>query len=116
MVSVAHVQSQQKFIDRDFLAIQLSFGGSTELDRIREIRFIREWEYLALKPTADGRGVWLRIKIGRRPDKTHCCNMWLVDPGGARAPVPPNLIRPIEDRFPGGVPPIYREAGFRVDG
>ena len=85
---------RDKMIEWDYGTIERLCGGDTEEDRLLEIRFVRPWEYKALKRTEDGTKVWLHWKLSKR----HCGNWMLVDPS-QRA-----LIRPFEARFPNGAP------------
>ncbi len=90
---VRYVQWRAEMIEWDFGSIHEAFGGSPDEDRLLEIVFLREWEYLALKPTSDGSGVWLHVKLSKR----HCGNLMLVDPQQR------DLIRPFELRYPEGL-------------
>ena len=89
---------RNKVIEWDFGTIDRLCGGDTEEDRLLQIKFVKQWEYKALKRTPDGKEVWLHWK----PSKRECGNWGLVDPT-QRA-----LIRPFKLRFPNGAP--YREA------
>jgi hypothetical protein len=81
-------------IEWDRGTIERLCGGDNE-ERLLEIRFVREWEYQALKRTADGQQVWLHWKLSKR----HCGNWTLADPSQYA------LIRPFAVRFPQGAPP-----------
>jgi hypothetical protein len=85
---------RDKWIAWDEGSIQELFGGSTDTDRLTRIEFVRRWEYRALKPTPDGKGVWLNITLSKR----HCGNWMLADRRQR------NLIRPFHLRHPHGVP------------
>ncbi len=81
-------------IEWDYGTINRLCGGDTEQDRLLEIRFVKRWEYMALKRTPDGKEVWLHWKLSKR----HCGNWMLLNqPDGF-------VNRPIEVRFPNGVP------------
>ncbi len=85
---------RNKMIEWDFGTIELLCGGDTEDDRLLDIRFVKKWEYKALKKTTDGKPVWLRWKLTKR----HCGNWMLIEkPLGV-------VIRPYELRFPNGAP------------
>jgi hypothetical protein len=81
-------------IEWDYGTIERMCGGDTDEDRLLEIRFIREWEYKALKRTSDGDEVWMHWKLSKR----HCGNWSLIDSDQYV------LIRPFEVRFPEGAP------------
>lgn len=81
-------------IEWDYGTINRLCGGDTVQDRLLEIRFVKRWEYMALKRTPDGKKVWLHWKLSKR----HCGNWMLLNqPDGF-------VNRPIEVRFPNGVP------------
>jgi hypothetical protein len=84
----------QEAIEWDFGTIENLCGGDTEKERLLEIRFIKKWEYKALKRTGDGKQVWIHWRLSKR----HCGNWSLVDRAQAA------LIRPLDERFPNGVP------------
>jgi hypothetical protein len=89
---------RNKMIEWDYGTIERLCGGDTGEDRLLEIRFVKQWEYKALKRTPDGDKVWLHWKLSKR----HCGNWMLVDkPKGF-------VIRPFEIRFPNGAP--HRQA------
>ena len=86
---------RNKMIEWDYGTINRLCGGDTEEDRLLKIRFVKQWEYNALKRTPDGKEVWLHWKLTKR----HCGNWMLVDKPKGFA------IRPFEIRFPNGAPP-----------
>jgi hypothetical protein len=90
-----YVTWRNEMIAWDFGTIDRLCGGDTDEERLLEIRFIREWEYKALKKTKGGEPVWLHWKLSKRP---YCGNWMLVDRSQS------DLIRPIEVRFPNGPP------------
>lgn len=98
---------RNQMIEWDYGTIDRLCGGDTVEDRLLEIRFVRQWEYKALKRTEDGTQVWLHWKLSKR----HCGNWRLVDPSQHA------LIRPFEARFPNGAP--HRDSvsclGFPID-
>jgi hypothetical protein len=81
-------------IEWDRGTIERLCGGEND-ERLLEIRFVREWEYLALKRMPDGQQVWLHWKLSKR----HCGNWTLADPSQYAS------IRPFSVRFPQGAPP-----------
>lgn len=86
---------RNEVIEWDYGSIDRLCGGDREQDRLLEIRFVKQWEYKALKRAPDGKEVWLRWKLSKR----HCGNWMLVNkPDGL-------VIRPFTVRFPNGVPP-----------
>lgn len=86
---------RSKTIEWDIGTIDRMCGGDTEEDRLLKIRFIKPWEYKALKRLPDGKEVWLHWQLSKR----YCGNWMLVDrPEGFE-------IRPFEVRFPNGAPP-----------
>lgn len=85
---------RNKMIEWDYGTVDRLCGGDTEEDRLLEIRFVRQWEYKALKSTRDGKEVWFHWKLSKR----HCGNWMLVDPSQQAQ------IRPFEVRFPNGSP------------
>jgi hypothetical protein len=85
---------RNKYIEWDYGTIDRLCGGDTEEDRLLEIRFVKRWEYKALKRTPDGKEVWLHWKVTKR----HCGNWMLI--GGSKGAV----IRPFKVRFPNGAP------------
>ena len=87
-----YISWRNKWIEWDFGTIDRMCGGDTEDDRLLEIRFIKQWEYKALKKTSDGKHVWIHWKLSKR----HCGNWMLVDKTEWA------LIRPFELRFPNG--------------
>lgn len=91
---------RNKMIEWDYGTIDRLCGGDTEEDRLLEIRFVKQWEYKALKRTPDGKEVWLHWKLSKR----HCGNWMLVDPPQHA------VIRPFERRFPDGAP--HRQAVY----
>lgn len=93
----AYFDSRSAMIRWDFGTIERLCGGETEEDRLLEILWIRDWEYKALKKTEGGQQVWMHWKLTKR----HCGNWMLVDQNQR------NLIRPLELRFPNGVPPRH---------
>lgn len=86
---------RNQYIEWDRETIHRLCGGETAEDRLLDIQFVKEWEYKALKPTADGKNVWIHWRLTKR----HCGNWMLVDPSQR------SLIRPVELRFPNGLPP-----------
>ena len=85
---------RNEMIEWDYGTIDRLCGGDTEADRLLEIRFIKQWEYKALKQTSNGKEVWIHWKLSKR----RCGNWMLVDkPKGF-------VIQPMELRFPKGVP------------
>jgi hypothetical protein len=86
---------ENKMIRWDYATIERLCGGDTPEDRLLDIRFVKQWEYEALKQTSDGKRVWIRWKLSKR----HCGNWMLVDPSQSA------LIRPFKVRFPNGAPP-----------
>ena len=84
---------RDEVIEWDFGTIDRLCGGDTDADRLLAIRFVKKWEYKALKQTDDGRQVWLHWKLSKR----HCGNWMRVDKTGVQ-------IRPFEVRFPNGAP------------
>jgi hypothetical protein len=97
---------RNRMIEWDIGTIERMCGGDTEADRLLEVRFIKKWEYNALKKTSAGKQVWLHWKLSKR----RCGNWGLVDKPQEVA------IRPFELRFPNGAP--YRQRcsclGFEV--
>ena len=85
---------RNKMIEWDQGTIDRLCGGDSEEERLLEIRFVRQWEYKALKRTPDGEQVWIHWKLSKR----HCGNWMLVDRSQAA------LIRPFAVRFPNGAP------------
>lgn len=86
---------RNKMIEWDYGTIDRLCGGDTEQERLLEIRFVKPWEYKALKRTPDGTHVWLHWKLSKR----HCGNWMLIDaPDGF-------VLQPFEVRFPKGAPP-----------
>jgi hypothetical protein len=81
-------------LEWDFGTIDRLCGGDTEEDRLLDIRFVKQWEYKALKRTPDGKEVWLHWKLTKR----HCGNWMRVDRS------PHVVIRPFAVRFPNGAP------------
>jgi hypothetical protein len=74
-------------------------GGDTEEDRLTEIRFLRQWEYLAIRRAPDGTEMWWHWKLSKR----HCGN-WYQIAASENA-----FARPFRERFPNGAP---RRQGF----
>lgn len=89
-----YVRTRNRMIEWDFDTIERLCGGETDEERLLDIRFVRPWEYRALKKTSDGKQVWIHWRLSKR----HCGNWGLVDPNQAA------LIRPFRERFPNGVP------------
>src|SRR5262245_25187438 len=73
--AVDYISWRQTVIQWDFDTIERLCGGDTEEERLLDVRFVREWEYEALKKTPDGDPVWIHWKLSRR----HCGNWMLVD-------------------------------------
>jgi hypothetical protein len=96
LVSVGwnHLQWRSRWIEWDKVSIQRNFGGEAHEDRIQQIEFLKEWEYRALKRTGDGKDVWLHLALSKR----HCGNWGLVNPDQR------DLVRPLEVRYPDGLP------------
>ena len=97
LAAADYLNDRDTFIQWDCGTIERIYGGETEEDRLLEIKFIKKWEYKALKKSQDGEPVWLHLKLTQR----HCGNWMLADPDQA------SLIRPVELRFPNGVPPRH---------
>jgi hypothetical protein len=94
-MAVAHYLNwRAEMIEWDTESIQEMFGGPAEEDHILQVKFVKEWEYKALKKTQDGRGVWLHLSLSKR----YCGNWMFVDQSQR------NLIRPIHLRYPDGLP------------
>ena len=89
-----YISWRNKMIEWDFGTIDRLCGGDTDDDQLLDIKFVREWEYKALKKTGDGKHVWIHWKLSKR----HCGNWTLVDRTQWA------LIRPFELRFPNGAP------------
>lgn len=81
-------------IEWDRGSIERLCGGCTDEERLLDIRFVKRWEYKALKRTSDGRHVWIYWRLSKR----HCGNWELVDRSQR------TLIRPFQERFPQGAP------------
>lgn len=90
---------RDEMIAWDFGTIERLCGGDTEEERLLDIKFLKEWEYKALKKTRDGKQVWIHWRLSSR----HCGN-WILADRSQEA-----LIRPIEVRFPNGP---HRRHGF----
>ena len=90
-----YVTWRNKMIEWDFGTIERLCGGDTEEERLLEIRFIKEWEYKALKRTRDGKTAWIHWQLSKRD-----CGNWTVTkkPEGL-------VIRRFDVRFPNGAPP-----------
>ena len=68
-----YISWRNRMIEWDFGTIDILCGGDTEDDRLLDIRFIKKWEYKALKKTSDGKHVWIHWKLSKR----HCGN-WML--------------------------------------
>src|SRR5262245_21776927 len=73
---LSYLRWRTEMIAWDAESIQSAFGGTAAEDRITQVKFVKEWEYLALKPTAGGNNVWLHVTLSKR----HCGNLMLTDP------------------------------------
>src|SRR5262245_9866294 len=105
---LSYLRWRTEMITWDTESIQIAFGGTAAVDRITQVKFVKEWEYLALKPTAGGKNVWLHVTLSKR----HCGNLMLTDPTQR------DFIRPFEARYPDGPPHrpgAVNCAGFPVD-